>query len=105
MRLPWLWSEPLTKETWIIFCDDFEVRVTFNTIKCKKIDKPTKRFFIATVSYTCVSLALLNGLEAASGMTFGSDGNLYISNNARFAGKEQVIRVHIPHQANSAYES
>ncbi len=37
-----------------------------------------------------------NGLEAAYGMTFGPDGNLYISNNARFAGKGQVIRVHLP---------
>ena len=36
-----------------------------------------------------------NGLEAASSIALGPDGDLYISNNARFAGKGQVIRVHI----------
>ncbi|MBO3458957.1 ScyD/ScyE family protein [Aetokthonos hydrillicola Thurmond2011] len=35
------------------------------------------------------------GLEAASGITLGPDGNLYISNNARFAGKGQIIKVRL----------
>lgn len=34
-----------------------------------------------------------NGLEAASGITVGADGNLYISNRARLAGAGQVIRI------------
>ncbi|MBR8839600.1 MAG: ScyD/ScyE family protein [Stigonema ocellatum SAG 48.90 = DSM 106950] len=37
-----------------------------------------------------------HGLEAASGITVGPDGDLYISNNARFAQKGQVIKVHLP---------
>ncbi|BBD58975.1 hypothetical protein NIES2109_17540 [Nostoc sp. HK-01] len=34
-----------------------------------------------------------DGLEAASGITYGPDGNLYISNRARLAGSGQVIRI------------
>ncbi|MFH7026798.1 MAG: ScyD/ScyE family protein [Heteroscytonema crispum UTEX LB 1556] len=34
-----------------------------------------------------------NGLEAASGITYGPDGNLYISNRARLAGTGQVIKI------------
>lgn len=33
------------------------------------------------------------GLEAASGITVGADGNLYISNRARLAGAGQVIKI------------
>ncbi|MCC5636754.1 ScyD/ScyE family protein [Nostoc sp. CHAB 5844] len=34
-----------------------------------------------------------DGLEAASGITYGPDGNLYISNRARLAGTGQIIRI------------
>lgn len=34
-----------------------------------------------------------NGLEAASGITVGADGNLYIANRARLAGTGQIIRI------------
>jgi hypothetical protein len=34
-----------------------------------------------------------NGLEAASGLFFGPDGNLYTSNRSRFAGTGQVIKI------------
>ncbi|MBW4560936.1 MAG: ScyD/ScyE family protein [Mojavia pulchra JT2-VF2] len=34
-----------------------------------------------------------DGLEAASGITFGPDGSLYIANRARLAGTGQVIRI------------
>ena len=34
-----------------------------------------------------------NGLEAASGITVGPDGNLYISNRARLAGAGQIIKI------------
>ncbi|MBE9006107.1 ScyD/ScyE family protein [Fortiea sp. LEGE XX443] len=34
-----------------------------------------------------------DGLEAASGITYGPDGNLYISNRARLAGAGQVIKI------------
>jgi hypothetical protein len=34
-----------------------------------------------------------NGLEAASGITVGPDGNLYISNRARLAGTGQIIKI------------
>lgn len=34
-----------------------------------------------------------DGLEAASGLTYGPDGNLYISNRARLAGTGQVIKI------------
>jgi hypothetical protein len=34
-----------------------------------------------------------NGLEAASGITYGPDGNLYIANRARLAGTGQVIKI------------
>jgi len=33
------------------------------------------------------------GLEAASGITYGPDGNLYISNRARLAGTGQIVRI------------
>lgn len=36
-----------------------------------------------------------DGLEAASGITYGPDGNLYISNRARLAGTGQVIRIEL----------
>ena len=41
-----------------------------------------------------------HGLEAASGITVGPDGDLYISNHTRFL-KGQVIKVHLP--KNSSY--
>ncbi len=34
-----------------------------------------------------------DGLEAASGITYGSDGSFYISNRARLAGTGQVIKI------------
>ncbi|HEY9804271.1 MAG TPA: ScyD/ScyE family protein [Leptolyngbyaceae cyanobacterium] len=34
-----------------------------------------------------------NGLEAASGITYGPDGKLYISNRARLAGTGQIIAI------------
>ncbi|MBD2606131.1 ScyD/ScyE family protein [Scytonema hofmannii FACHB-248] len=34
-----------------------------------------------------------NGLEAASGITIGADGNLYIANRARLAGTGQIIKI------------
>jgi hypothetical protein len=34
-----------------------------------------------------------NGLEAASGLFFGPDGNLYTSNRARLAGTGQVLKI------------
>ncbi|MBD2440520.1 ScyD/ScyE family protein [Nostoc sp. FACHB-110] len=34
-----------------------------------------------------------NGLEAASGLTFGPDGYLYTSNHARLAGTGQILRI------------
>ncbi len=34
-----------------------------------------------------------DGLEAASGITYGPDGNLYIANRARLAGTGQVIKI------------
>ncbi|MBW4609842.1 MAG: ScyD/ScyE family protein [Hassallia sp. WJT32-NPBG1] len=34
-----------------------------------------------------------NGLEAASGITVGADGNLYIANRARLAGVGQIIKI------------
>ncbi|RCJ21850.1 PEP-CTERM exosortase interaction domain-containing protein [Nostoc minutum NIES-26] len=34
-----------------------------------------------------------DGLEAASGITYGPDGNLYISNRARLAGTGQIIKI------------
>ncbi|OUL21660.1 ScyD/ScyE family protein [Nostoc sp. 106C] len=34
-----------------------------------------------------------HGLEAASGITYGPDGDLYISNRARLAGTGQIIRI------------
>lgn len=34
-----------------------------------------------------------NGLEAASGITYGPDGKLYISNRARLAGAGQIIAI------------
>ena len=34
-----------------------------------------------------------NGLEAASGITIGADGNLYIANRARLAGAGQIIKI------------
>ncbi len=34
-----------------------------------------------------------NGLEAASGITVGPDGNLYIANRARLAGAGQIIKI------------
>ena len=37
-----------------------------------------------------------HGLEAAAYITVGPDGDLYISNNTRFAGKGQIIKVHLP---------
>jgi hypothetical protein len=34
-----------------------------------------------------------DGLEAASGITYGPDGNLYIANRARLAGTGQIIKI------------
>ncbi|MBD2500168.1 ScyD/ScyE family protein [Anabaena azotica] len=36
-----------------------------------------------------------NGLEAASGITYGPDGRLYISNRARLAGTGQIIAIDV----------
>jgi hypothetical protein len=45
-----------------------------------------------------------NGLEAASGLEFGPDGNLYTSNRARLAGTGQLIKIDLKGESKKVPE-